>query len=453
MTTPVCDFVRQYAARAPGRLHMPGHKGKALLGPEPLDITELPGADTLYASSGILRESEENAALLFGSVRTVYSAEGSSLCIRAMLYLARMHAALRGRPLRIAAGRNAHRVFSEAAALLDAELLWLRGGQEGLLSCVVTADGLEALFQNPEAAPTSVYVTSPDYLGQSTDLRPLAEVCRRHGALLLVDNAHGAYLRFLNAGLHPLEQGADLCCDSAHKTLPVLTGGAYLHFGAGCPEALLPMAERAMALFASTSPSYLILQSLDAVNPLLAGEYPARIREAAERAEAMKNALRAQGWDLYGDEPLKLTLRPKPMGYTGRELAELLAEENLVCEFADPDFLVLMLSPETDEALLRKLEGALAGLSQRAKREGRRPVLTGLPPAGIPEPVLSPREAVWQPFEELPAERCLGRILAEPGVSCPPAVPIVLCGERIDEASIRLFRYYGIETCRVVMER
>ena len=112
MTTPICDFVRRYEALHPIRLHMPGHK-------QGTDITEIPGADVLYAAEGIIRESEDNAAALFQSRRTLYSAEGSSLCIRAMLYLAQMHAALQGRRARIAAGRNAHRVFLEAAALLD----------------------------------------------------------------------------------------------------------------------------------------------------------------------------------------------------------------------------------------------------------------------------------------------------------------------------------------------
>ena len=125
METPICDFVRDYAASNPVRMHMPGHKGRLLTGPEAADLTEIDGADVLYRSGGIIRESEDNAASLFGTARTVYSAEGSSLCIRAMLYLAMLTAKERHIPLRLLAGRNAHRTLMTAAALLDLEVEWL----------------------------------------------------------------------------------------------------------------------------------------------------------------------------------------------------------------------------------------------------------------------------------------------------------------------------------------
>jgi arginine/lysine/ornithine decarboxylase len=444
MNTPICDFVRAYRESGALRLHMPGHKGRVLLGPEPMDITEIPGADVLYHARGPIRESEENASALFGSARTLYSAEGSSLCIRAMLQLTLLHAKMHGLPLRVAAGRNAHRVFLEGAALLDLELRWIGCGAS-LLSCVPTLSELEALFADPESAPAAVYLTSPDYLGNCLNLAPYAELCHRHGALLLVDNAHGAYLKFLSPSRHPLDQGADLCCDSAHKTLPVLTGGAWLHLSRCCPEELLPMAEQALALFASTSPSYLILQSLDAVNPLLAGAYPSRIRETAAKADVLKASLRAAGWALSGGEPLKLCLLPKARGYTGEALAALLQEAGIVPEFSDPDHLVLMISPENTEAELQRLEAFLLSL----------PCLPAMqdapPPLPAPQPVLSPREALLSPFETLPAERCLGRILATPCVGCPPAVPIAVCGERLGPEALALFGYYGIEELDLVL--
>ena len=451
MNTPICDFVRTYSGRNPVRFHMPGHKGRPVdSAPDRMpiyasDITEVDGADVLYAARGCIRESEENASKLFGSAGTVYSAEGSSLCIRAMLYLAVMHAKLQGRRPRIAAGRNAHRVFVETIALLDLEVDWLGSGGE-LLRTGIEGRELEAMFADGERAPTAVYVTSPDYLGNRTELRALSELCRRHGALLLVDNAHGAYLKFLETSGHPLDCGADLCCDSAHKTLPVLTGGAYLHASKSCPEDLRAMMERAMALFASTSPSWLILQSLDACNARLDADYPARIRETAAALDQVKRQLLKQGWELTGDEPLKLTLCPKSRGYTGTALAEILREKDIICEFSDPDYLVLMMTPENTKEELESLLDLLADLPEHASIETRAPV------TGQRVRVLRPHEVLFRPFERIPAEESLERILASPGVSCPPAVPIVLCGERIDEKALALFRYYGIEFCDVVKE-
>ncbi|MBQ9663872.1 MAG: aminotransferase class V-fold PLP-dependent enzyme [Oscillospiraceae bacterium] len=449
MNTPICDFVRAYAAAESVRFHMPGHKGKETPGIVPgvrqLDITEIAGADVLYDARGIIRESEENAARLFGSARTVYSTEGSSLCIRAMLYLALMHAKFLGREAKIAAGRNAHRVFLETAALLDLDVTWLGSGDE-LLRAKLSPKELEAMFAVDTAAPTAVYVTSPDYLGNRADLSRIAEICHRHGAVLLVDNAHGAYLKFLERSEHPLDCGADLCCDSAHKTLTVLTGGAYLHASRSCPAELLPMMERAMALYASTSPSWLILQSLDAANALLAAGYPERIRETVGLLCEVKQHLWEQGWEQTGDEPLKLTLSPKSKGYTGTKLAELLREKGMVCEFSDPDYLVLMITPENTREELDQLLSALGELPERA------PNKTSPPVTERPLPVLRPREALFCPFERIPVEESEGRILASPSVSCPPAVPIVICGERIDRDALEMFRYYGIESCDVIIE-
>ena len=442
MDTPICDFVRAYAAKRPLRLHMPGHKGVGPLGVEALDVTEVPGADVLYAPEGIIAQSEANAAALFGSAKTVYSAEGSSLCIRAMLYLAQLWAKANGRRPLVLAGRNAHQTFLSAAALLDVEADWLCG--TGLLSCPIDAAALDARLSAMAEAPVAVYITSPDYLGNVADVAALAAVCHAHGALLLVDNAHGAYLRFMSTSRHPLDLGADLCCDSAHKTLGVLTGGAYLHLAASAPSMLRDAANRAMSLFASTSPSYLILQSLDAANAALADGFADNVMSTAMRVAALREALTAEGWATPGDEPLKLTICPKNRGYTGVEIAEILAGRNIVCEFADPDYVVVMFTPYLPASAYDALSDALRQIAPR-------PALTERPPApGTARRVLSPREAMLAPSETIPVERALGRVLASPCVRCPPAVPILVCGEAIDEAAIRAFRYYGVEQVEIV---
>ena len=362
MNTPICDFARRYAESGALRLHMPGHKGAALLGPEPYDLTEIDGADSLYEASGIIRESEENASALFGCT-TLYSTEGSSLCIRAMLYLTVLYARQKGKRPLIAAGRNAHKAFVSAAALLDLEISWLYPEENAsYLTCRPDPEKLDAFLARAPEKPAAVYITSPDYLGNTADIEGLARVCHRHGVLLLVDNAHGAYLKFLPRSRHPMDLGADLCCDSAHKTLPVLTGGAYLHLASGLPELFFRQAKNALCLFGSTSPSYLILQSLDRANRYLAEGYQERLAAFTGETGALKDRLSCRGYTLVGDEPLKLTLAAKDYGYSGTALAALLREGGIVCEFADPDFLVLMLTPETGSAGLAMLEKALLSL-------------------------------------------------------------------------------------------
>lgn len=440
MDTPVCDFVRRYGESGTLRLHMPGHKGSALLGMESLDITEISGADSLYEASGIIARSQENASRLFGCP-TLYSTEGSSLCIRAMLLLARQNCCKSGERLRVLAERNAHKTFLSACALLDLEVDWLTG-DGSYLSCNLTAAQVEAAM---EARPVqAVYVTSPDYLGNTLDIAAIADVCHRHGALLLVDNAHGAYLRFLAPSRHPMDLGADLCCDSAHKTLPALTGGAYLHLSRELPEGFLAGAANALAMFGSTSPSYLIMQSLDAVNAYLDDGYGEKLQVFAQQVAETAEKLRAGGYTLMGDEAIKLTIAPKGYGYTGIELAQRLRQQGIECEFSDPDFLVLMLTPETGPEGLARLERALLAIPRQE------PVTAAAPVPGPLKRVMSIREAAFAPSETLPAAECLGRVLAAPSVGCPPAVPVALCGEELDETALVTFEYYGIPTCTVV---
>lgn len=446
MNTPIVDFVRTYAERASLRLHMPGHKGTPLLGFEAFDITEISGADSLYEADGIIRESEKNASCLFGCP-TDYSTEGSSQCIRAMLYLTLLYAKERGvdRPL-ILAGRNAHKTFLSAAALLDLDVDWLFPAEGGYLSCDISPARLDDVLSSYEIKPAAVYLTSPDYLGNVLDIERLSEVCHKHGALLLVDNAHGAYLKFLSPSLHPMDLGADICCDSAHKTLPVLTGGAYLHMGAHLPLGLRSQVKQALALFGSTSPSYLILQSLDAANAVLAGkDFTPSLMETAKRVEACRVKLMAHGINaMQGDEPLKLTLYPQLYGYTGTEVAEHLRKHNIECEFADPNYIVLMVTPAITEADLGRLTEVLLSLPRREALALCPPLLTP------PKRAMSIREAMLSPAETLPVSECLGRVLAAATVGCPPAVPIVVSGEVIDETAIQCFEYYDIKVCSVV---
>ena len=438
MNTPVADFVQRYAKAGTARLHMPGHKGRCFLGCEPWDITEIHGADALYEAEGILAESEANAAALFGSQRTCYSTEGSSQCIRAMLYLA---VAASGSHTVVAA-RNVHRAFVSAAALLDLEIRWLWPEESrSLCGCPISPAQLEKTLHSLPEPPAAVYLTSPDYLGGMAEIPALAQVCHQHGTLLLVDNAHGAYLRFLQPSLHPLDLGADLCCDSAHKTLPVLTGGAYLHLSPTAPAQLAPLAKSALGLFGSTSPSYLTLASLDLCNRYLAEGYPQRLAEAVERLAELRERLTAAGWRVEPSDPLRVTVAA-PRGVTGQELAGQLRRQGAECEYADRDFLVLMATPENTP---EELAQAAAALGQ-CPGEANPPQL----PLARGERACSIRQAAFAPRETVDAAHSLGRVCGLPTVGCPPAIPIAVSGERITPEALALFAYYGIEQVEVL---
>ena len=443
LSTPILSFVQRYAESNPARLHMPGHKGAGALGFEAADITEIDGAGALYEVGGIIGQSEANASRLFGA-QTYYSAEGSSLAIRAMLALA---AGMAGgaRPL-VLAGRNAHRAFLSAAALLDVDVAWLYPAPgEAYHSCTVTAADVDAALARLEGRCRTVYLTSPAYLGHISDIAAVAEVCRRRGALLLVDNAHGAYLKFLPGGSrHPVDLGADLCCDSAHKTLPALTGAAYLHIRRGL-NVDPARVKRALVLFGSSSPSWLVLQSLDACNRALE-TFPQALSDFLPKVEALKARLVGHGYTLAGDEPMKLTIMARPFGYTGDALAAALKAAGVVCEFHDPDFVVLMPSPSNRDADLARAGDALMALERRAPLSG------AAPPFHAPARALSVRAAAFAPSQVLPAGQCEGRVLAAPALSCPPCVPVAVCGEVADAAVIERLRYYGIEACEVLLK-
>jgi len=344
----------------------------------------------------------------------------------------------------IAAARNAHKTFLSAAALLDLDVLWLYPEEnDSYLTCRISPKALEQTLCSVPEKPTAVYLTSPDYLGTVADIAGLSAVCRRHKVLLLVDNAHGAYLRFLQPSRHPMDLGADLCCDSAHKTLPVVTGGAYLQISKEMESRLTRDPKLALGLFGSTSPSYLILQSLDLCNKLLEEGYIEQIRTCCHRVSMLAEALCTMGFDarVNAGDPLKLVIRD---ARGGTALAQRLRAQGVEVEFADQTAVVLMLTPDNTADDLRQIEDALRVIGAAGPAEEK------LPPLPEPKPVLTIREAVFAAAELIPTVQAEGRICAVPTVSCPPAVPIAVSGERITKEAVQTLLAYGIMEIEVV---
>ena len=441
MNTPIYDFVQNYIKSNTARLHMPGHKGVSFLGPEAFDITEIKGADELYAPTGIIRESEENATHLFNTARTVYSAGGSSQSINAMLYLAYLKADKTNRPY-VLAGRNAHKSFIYALAKLDAHVEWMYPeNSDSICSCIVTAENLESKLKELNNKPFAVYITSPDYLGGMSDIEGLAKVCKNYGIPLLVDNAHGSYLKFCKKDMHPISLGADMCCDSAHKTLPVLTGGGYLHIAKDDKYGFSQNVINAMAIFGSTSPSYLILQSLDLCNRYIDEKIRDDIDSCAKKVEELKCFIKSKGLNVISNEPLKLTVDFRGVNL---DFKCILRENGIEFEYADDDFVVLMFTPQNSQEDFCKLKKAFENVNEITKNAFGN---IEFPKA---EQIMTIRQAVFSENEEINVNDALNRVCASPTVSCPPAIPIAVSGERITEKHIELFKKYNIEKTLVV---
>ena len=442
INTPICDFLDGYTAAGTIRLHMPGHKGKG--DAESSDITEIYGADSLYEANGIIAESEKNAGEIFGA-HTFYSCEGSSLSIRAMLRLICIYAYEKNEKPTVSAARNVHKSFISAVALQNIDVNWIvPNSQDNYLTCKLNSQDVINHFSSLKKLPTALYLTSPDYLGNVTDIKGIAEVCHKYGVLLIVDNAHGAYLKFLDKSIHPIDLGADMCADSAHKTLNALTGAAYLHVSNHAPEIFSQKAKDALALFGSTSPSYLILQSLDKLNPYLKEEYQSNLIAFCDKLHTIKSALESSGYVFLGDEPLKFTIDAKKYGYYGIELAQILRKENIETEFADKDYLTAMFTPQISDEELEKVKNVLMSIPQKE------PIIDLSPHFHLPKIAMPVYEAYRKPSEAVALREAIGRTVAETNEGCPPAVPIIVAGEIIDENAVKTLEYYGKSEISVI---
>ncbi len=437
--TPLTAYLEHYRKQQTIRAHMPGHKGRTMTEiPLPADIyawdiTEISGADSLFEADGILLESEQHTAAVYGDGACCWSAGGSTLCIQAML------AQMRAQGRTVIAARTVHRAFLNACILLGLQVRWVFPRSGGVISGEYAPEDFASALGAAQDAGESpcVYVTSPDYLGNMQDIAALSAVCRRFDAPLLVDNAHGAHLAFLAENRHPMALRADYCCDSAHKMLPALTGAAVLHCRSAEEAAAL---KRCMQLFGSTSPSYLILQSLESCTAFLEERGHAEIRRCEAQANALRQAL-AEQYRFIGEEPLHLTIAAD-----GHDLAAQLRAHGVECEYEDASHLVLLLSPAMTDADFARLRSALAACRPLPPRP--------VPPLPQPmEAACSMRTAALSAWEMVPLSAAEGRICGPVQVPCPPAVPIAVSGERLTKPWLELMAYYGLQEIAVMQEK
>lgn len=393
----------------------------------------------------------------------------------------------------VLAARNVHKSMIDALALLDldVEFIYPQDADSICVSMVTPADimeYLEKVSDNTEikteeikkildnaqrddiklsdteqknicgkdnkrnTLPMAVYITSPDYLGNTADIEGISKVCEKYDIPLIVDNAHGAYQAFLDeekyGNIHPIKSGAAICCDSAHKTLPVLTGGAYIHVSRKYKERFAPYVASYMTMFGSTSPSYLIMQSLDMCNRYIDEKIRHELSECIGRIEKTKKVLVENNVKIVETEPLKIVIDTAAAGMEGDKLAEEFRKHKIECEYADKYFVVLMITPQNDEKDFERLEKwAVETKYKRVAKKKIEPKKLILHRA---ERVMSIRKAAFSPYRKIKVSDAGGSICASQTIACPPAIPIAVCGERIDQNMISIFEEYGIDYVNVV---
>lgn len=440
MKTPIYDFLKQYDKKNSVRLHMPGSKGKVNI-PFGFDITEIDGADFLFSPDGIIKESEKNASTLFNTAATLYSTEGSSLCIKTMIALLK-----KAGVGSILAARNAHVSFLNACILSDMNVTWIYPDDKISSICAgdYTAKMIDKALKKTKIK--AVYITSPDYLGNILDIKSIAGVCKKHGAYLLVDNAHGAYLKFLAPDIHPISLGADMCCDSAHKTLPTMTGGAYLHISQKANEIFLKNAKSVMSIFATTSPSYIIMASLDFTNKIINDEIR-RFNETALMVERLKSELLSLGFVNISKEPFKIAIDAIQSDINAKELYEFLKAKNIVLEYYDDASLVMMFSVMNGEEDYAK---TLSAFKEAVGKISANKALENEFMITKKGQALNMREAFFAYSEEISIDLAEGRVCSASKTVCPPCIPVICAGEIFDRNAIKILKKYGILNVSVV---
>jgi arginine decarboxylase len=430
--TPLFDALCQYKNENPARFHMPGHKASGLLADffgdaVSYDVTELPDTDSLYEADGVIMEAEKLAAAIYGTQHTLFGAGGSTLCIQAMLKLA---IPMGGK---LIAGRNIHRAAVNAFALLDIDPIWVYPEQmeESIFSKRINPFQIRrALMDNSDVS--GVYITTPDYYGVMSDISEISAICKEFGIPLLVDNAHGSHLILVEKGrFHPAKLGGSIICESPHKTLPVLTGGAFLHLCSN--KYSLEDAKEAMSMFGSSSPSYLIMASLDIARSWMQEQGEAEYQKLIKKVHELSEYANSLGYDsLNGSftDPTRLSIDTSKNGLTGTDAAKILAKNGVIAELADENCIVFIPTPfNSDEDFIRLKNGITALIGQKSKLQKSEGFIKV-------QKVMTPRQALCQKYEVVPTPQSVNRIAAQLISRCPPGIPQIIPGERITEQAL-----------------
>ena len=368
------DVIFEYTKKNPVRFHMPGHKGKI----DPRDVTELFFTDNLYnpdCELNLIDELEERISKVFfnnqsdrGDIYSLISCSGATLCVQGAV-LALLKAKNNNYNNNyIICDTTAHISFINAISLLNIKPLWISLDDD--LDDFEEKINYFAQDKNIKDI-IGVFITSPDYFGVMKNIRSVSKICKKNSLDLVVDNSHGSHLAFYQSGqLHPINSGADISIDSVHKTLPALTGAAVIHSNKKFNEENL--LRESMKMFASTSPSYLILQSIENLIDFLE-EHGVEAHEILiNNINLFKRDAEVLGFIFETNElcdPYRIILNCED---SGEVLYYCLAKKNIICEFFDKDSVIIIPGVSNNHDDFKKLFEALKDFSKTNKIKSKK---------------------------------------------------------------------------------
>ncbi len=457
-TAPYLEAITGYGFRGSTRFHIPGHKGgegadpgmrtafgdRALLLDIPQDIEgiDVGPSPTPYECAEWL------AAEAYGVERAWFLTNGATQGNHALCL------ALAPPRARVVLQRNSHASMVDGLILSGGIPSWVAPEYDPELGMAhgVTPECLEeALIRTPEAR--AVFIVSPTYYGMAADVEGCAQVSHAAGAALIVDNAWGSHFGFHpRLPASPIALGADAMLASTHKIVGSLTQSAMLMV-APTGRIDIGAVARAVRLVRSTSPSSLLMASLDAARRQLAVHGEAlldRTIRASENARAAIDAV--EGCSVVGEglvgrpgiagwDPLRIVVDVRGTGCTGYELAAALrASFDIYVELATHATLVLVLGLGQTVDPLERLAHDFAETVRKISRPGEAPVVARPPSALEHETAIPPRDAFLGEGEAVPVDQAIGRISAESIAGYPPGVPALLPGERVTAEVIAYLR-------------
>ncbi len=477
----IIDAMCDYAQRKPVRMHMPGHKGKRVFsdGPEvvptpqwansvldelrAIDMTESPGLDNLHYPTGCIRETQRRAERLYGTARTYMLVNGATSGIQASLLAARMTLGAG----RVVLPRNVHKSVVSAMAMSGLEPVYVCPEYNGDFGGYLPLDTdrikrvlEQETFKNSDCPLRAVLILNPTYSGFSRDLTQIADLVHSYGALLIVDEAHGSHFSLgKDTPASALKSGADLVVHGCHKTTVAFTQTAFLHVGEGTPArfpALIASIEEALRTVQTTSPSYILLASLEQAVTSLEKDAGKWVDMGVSTARDISSRLsRIPGISVAGydpnvpippgltHDPGRILVNLSGLGITGPQAGKyLVSQKNVDPEMVGPNSILLIWTGADDlrsvdavEAAFKDLAAAVKNQSIASCADGKAPVVLGEAP--IPKKAMPLREAFLAVSEPVPIEKTLGRVSADTIVIYPPGSPLVTPGEVIDENVIQ----------------